>query len=80
MVRAGEAGGSLAQIFERLTEFERSRDELRGYIISSMVYPGLLTLVGLSSIIVLLTFVVPRFAAVFEDSPHANPAAHADDA
>ncbi len=68
MVRAGEAGGSLAQIFERLTEFERSRDELRGYIISSMVYPGLLTLVGLSSIIVLLTFVVPRFAAVFEDS------------
>jgi len=68
MVRAGEAGGSLAQIFERLTEFERSRDDLRGYIVSAMVYPGLLTLVGLSSIIVLLTFVVPRFASVFEDS------------
>lgn len=68
MVRAGEAGGSLAVVFERLTEFERSRDELRGYIISSMVYPALLTAVGLSSIIVLLTFVVPRFASVFEDS------------
>lgn len=73
MVRAGEAGGSLAQIFERLTEFERSRDDLRGYIISSMVYPGLLTFVGLSSILVLLTFVVPRFASVFEDSHMVIP-------
>lgn len=67
MVRAGEAGGSLAIIFERLAEFERSRDDLRGYIISSMVYPALLTTVGIVSIIVLLTFVVPRFASVFED-------------
>ena len=67
MVRAGEAGGSLAIIFERLSEFERSRDDLRGYIISSMIYPALLTLVGIASIIVLLTFVVPRFATIFED-------------
>jgi general secretion pathway protein F len=67
MVRAGEAGGSLAVIFERLSEFERSRDDLRGYIISSMIYPALLTIVGIASIIVLLTFVVPRFATIFED-------------
>jgi general secretion pathway protein F len=67
MVRAGEAGGSLAVIFERLSEFERSRDDLRSYIVSSMVYPALLTLVGIASIIVLLTFVVPRFATIFED-------------
>ena len=68
MVRAGEASGSLAQVFERLSEFERTRDELRNYIISAMVYPALLALVGLASIIVLMTFVVPRFAAVFEES------------
>jgi general secretion pathway protein F len=68
MVRAGEASGALAAIFDRLAEFERSRDELRGYIISSMTYPGLLCLVGLGSILVLLNFVVPRFAAVFEES------------
>ena len=29
-----------ASIFDRLSEFERSRDELRGYIISSMIYPS----------------------------------------
>lgn len=68
MVRAGEASGSLATIFERLTEFERSRDDLRGYIISSMVYPVLLALTGTGAITLLLTFVVPRFASVFEDS------------
>jgi len=67
MVRAGEASGNLGQIFERLSEFERSRDELRSYIISSMVYPALLAAVGAGSIFVLLDFVVPRFASVFSD-------------
>lgn len=68
MVRAGEASGAMAAIFERLAEFERSRDDLRNYIVSSMIYPALLSLVGLSSILVLLTFVVPRFATVFTGS------------
>ena len=48
MVRAGEASGALAVIFERLAEFERSRDDLRNYIISSMIYPALLACVGLA--------------------------------
>src|SRR5262249_42606517 len=45
MVRAGEVSGSLQQIFERLAEFERTRDDLRGYIVSALIYPALLTLV-----------------------------------
>jgi general secretion pathway protein F len=67
MVRAGEASGSLSQIFDRLAEFERTRDDLRGYIVSSLIYPGLLTLVGCASIFILLNFVVPRFAQIFAD-------------
>jgi general secretion pathway protein F len=67
MVRAGEASGSLGQIFERLSEFERSRDELRSYIVSSMIYPSLLAFVGMGSIFVILNFVVPRFASIFDD-------------
>ncbi|HYZ85024.1 MAG TPA: type II secretion system F family protein [Bryobacteraceae bacterium] len=73
MVRAGEAGGSLHIVFERLAEFSRTRDELRNYIKSSMVYPALLTIVGIASIIFLLTFVVPRFATIFEQSRMAMP-------
>ena len=73
MVRAGEASGSLAVVFERLAEFERTRDDLRNYIISSMIYPALLAAVGLASVIVLLTFVVPRFATIFQDSTMKMP-------
>ena len=73
MVRAGEASGALAVIFERLSEFERSRDDLRNYIISSMIYPALLAGVGLASIVLLLTFVVPRFASIFSDSTMKIP-------
>jgi len=68
MVRAGEASGSLASVFERLSEFERTRDDLRSYILSSMAYPVLLSIVGAGSILVLMNFVVPRFASVFEES------------
>jgi general secretion pathway protein F len=68
MCRAGEASGSLAAVFERLSEFERTRDDLRSYIMSSMAYPCLLMLVGIGSILVLMNFVVPRFASVFEQS------------
>ena len=74
MVRAGEASGALATIFERLAEFERSRDDLRNFIISSMIYPALLAMVGMSSICILLLFVVPRFASIFDDSRMKIPA------
>src|SRR6266436_4616884 len=73
MVRAGEASGSLATVFERLSEFERTRDDLRSYIMTSMAYPTLLILVGTASILVLMNFVVPRFASVFEQSRIAMP-------
>jgi general secretion pathway protein F len=73
MVRAGEASGALGSIFERLSEFERTRDDLRSYIISSMIYPALLATVGLASVLVLLTFVVPRFATIFQDSTMKIP-------
>ncbi len=74
MVRAGEASGSLSAIFERLAEYEKTRDELRGYIVSSMVYPVLLTLVGFGSIFVLMYYVVPRFASAFTTSNMKVPA------
>lgn len=73
MVRAGEASGSLAVIFERLSDFERTRDDLRSYIIGSMIYPALLATVGLASVVLLLTFVVPKFASIFTDSTMKMP-------
>ncbi len=77
MVRAGEASGSLGTIFERLSEFERTRDDLRGYIISSLIYPALLTLVGIGSIFILLDFVVPQVCGDFLGSPDEDSDADA---
>ena len=74
MIRAGEAGGVLDTILVRLAEFERSAEELRSYLISSLVYPALLTLVGLGSFGILFYFVIPRFASIFEDIGAQIPA------
>jgi general secretion pathway protein F len=73
IVRAGEASGALGPVFKRLTEFERTRDDLRGYIISAMIYPGLLMMVGFASIMILMNFVVPRFAQMFQESRMKMP-------
>jgi len=73
MVRAGEASGSLTTVFDRLAEFERTRDELRGYITSSLVYPALLTFVGAGSVFILMYFVVPKFAQIFTDARMQMP-------
>jgi general secretion pathway protein F len=74
MVRAGEASGSLSSIFDRLSEYEKTRDELRGYVVSSMIYPALLTVVGFGSIFTLMYYVVPRFATAFTASSIRVPA------
>ena len=68
MIRAGEASGALGVSLERLAELESSSDELRGYLISAMIYPLLLALVGVGSIFVMMHFVIPRFAQVFSES------------
>ena len=73
MIRAGEVSGSLALVMDRLAAFERARDELRRYIISSLTYPALLILVASGSIFVILRYVVPRFAAAFQSSSIEMP-------
>jgi general secretion pathway protein F len=67
MVRAGEASGSLATVFTRLADFERNRDDLRSYIVGSLSYPVLLALTGVGAIVVILYYVVPNFATIFQD-------------
>ena len=74
MIRAGEAGGVLAVILERLSEFERTADELRSYLTASLVYPVLLSAVGMGSLGILFYFVIPRFATIFEDIGAEIPA------
>ncbi|MBL0142239.1 MAG: type II secretion system F family protein [Betaproteobacteria bacterium] len=73
MVRAGEAGGSLADVLARLAEFmERSKD-LRESVKSALIYPAILVAVALLSVVVLLAVVVPQFEPIFAQSGKALP-------
>ncbi len=66
MVRAGQASGTLPVVFQRLSDFEVGAAEWRSHLISTLIYPVLLIVVAVASMAVLLNFVIPRFAEVFE--------------
>ena len=67
MVRSGETGGVLEVVLEKLIEFLESSKELKDHIFSAMIYPAILVVTGILSIIVLVTFVLPKFSVIFRD-------------
>jgi len=67
MVHAGEEGGILDQLLPKLAHFLASADEAKRNIISSLIYPLILLTVGIGSVILLMVYVVPSFATLFED-------------
>jgi len=73
MIRAGEAGGVLDGVLKRLGIFLESTQDFKDHIKSAMIYPLFLVLVGGLSIIILLTFVMPRFSVIFSDMGQALP-------
>lgn len=68
MIKAGEYSGSLDSILFRVTEYLESAEELRSYLVSSLIYPAILAAVGSGSVIIMITFVIPKFAAIFENA------------
>jgi len=74
MVRAGEAGGVLETVLNRLAEFREKAWRLRKKIIGSMVYP--VTVITFATLIVtgIMLFIVPRFEEIFLDFEVELPA------
>jgi general secretion pathway protein F len=72
-VRAGERGGVLELALRRLAEHLDAVRELREAIVSALIYPALLAVVGTGAVIFLLTFVLPRFAVILADLGQALP-------
>ena len=73
MVRAGEAGGMVGEALSRLEIFLEKSVTLKSNIQSAMIYPAILFMVGASAVVILITFVVPQFAKLFEDMGAALP-------
>lgn len=68
IVRAGEEGGILHELLPDLTEFLETSAQTRQAVVSAMIYPTVLLITGIISVFLLLVFVVPQFAAMFEDA------------
>ena len=74
LVRAGEAGGTLAATLEHLAALMERQRALASTITSAMVYPALLLFTAIGSIVLLLTQVLPQFVPLFAQNGAALPA------
>ncbi len=74
MVRAGEAGGVLEMILERLADYLEQSQKVRDEVSSAMTYPIFLVVVGGLMMVGMLTYVLPKFAVLFNDLGGALPA------
>jgi general secretion pathway protein F len=73
MVKAGEASGALDAALARLAEFmERSR-ELRDSVLSALLYPTVLVVVGILSMAVILGLVIPQISQMFAEAGQQLP-------
>jgi general secretion pathway protein F len=73
MVRAGEKGGVLEISLRRLAEFLEARAAFNEAVVSALIYPAVISLVGAGAVVFLMTFVIPRFATIFKDLNQAIP-------
>lgn len=67
MVKAGEAGGVLDVVLDRLARFQEKSLQLKGKITAAMVYPLIVMAVAVLILCGLLVFVVPKFKQIFAD-------------
>ena len=74
LVRAGEAGGTLAPTLERLATLMERERSLAATVQSAMIYPALLLAAATGAIALLLTQVLPQFVPLFEQNGAQLPA------
>ena len=73
MIRAGEFGGVLENSLMRLDKFREEEEEMRSSVTSALAYPIFIVVVGIITIMILITFAVPRLTVLFEESQQALP-------
>lgn len=74
MVRAGEAGATLASTLDRLANLLERERSVRANLRSAMIYPAVLVAAALGSIVLLLDYVLPQFTPMFEQAGAQLPA------
>jgi type IV pilus assembly protein PilC len=67
MVKAGEVGGVLELVLNRLSEFQEKAAKLKNKVLAAMVYPIIVMTMAVGIMSFLLVFIVPRFEVIFHD-------------
>lgn len=73
MVNSGEVGGVLEDVLKRLSAYYEKEDDIKSKIQSAMAYPCLVLAVGIGTVFVLLSFVIPKLTAIFDEFGQALP-------
>lgn len=74
MIAAGEASATLATALSKLAATLERTQKLRSDVISALIYPAILTFIGLSVIVAMLVFIVPQFEGLFQSGQDRLPA------
>ncbi|BCU75718.1 type II secretion system F family protein [Luteolibacter sp. LG18] len=67
MVKAGELGGVLEIVLQRLAEYQEKAHKLKNKIVSAMVYPVIVMFIAVAILVFLMLFIVPKFKEMFAE-------------
>ncbi len=73
MVKAGELGGVLEIVLNRLAEYQEKAQKLKNKIVSAMVYPVIVMFIAVAILIFLMIFIVPKFKEMFTETDSELP-------
>jgi len=73
MVRASEMSGSFGKMLDRIASYTAQQIETKKMVIGAMIYPGVIGTMAVAVTVFLLTFVLPKFGAVFEGKEDVLP-------
>ncbi len=73
MIRAGEMGGNLGEVLTRLAQYLERSQELKETVTTALIYPAILLVMSVASLLVMLTFVVPQFKEMFDSAGQQLP-------
>lgn len=67
MVKVGEASGALSEVMVRLVEHYERLQDLKEKVIMALVYPAIVLVLGCSTLVFSMVFVIPKFTAIFQE-------------
>ena len=74
LIEAGEAGGILGEVLDRIALLLEERAKIKGQIIGALIYPALVLVLAVSVSLGLLIFIVPKFKSMFDNMGAELPA------